>query len=163
MTRNPKPETRNAKAGLLKRLGVMGCLRCGSSICDYQQVTSPLISTRCRWESCADGAARPPDVRLPGKGDSNSHGARPVHQIIPVIKWIWTSRLSVKISLSRLTRQTIHWLVLSRVACLADKDAGSNPVYMYLIFFPVRLAVVSLYTQSTRPPCDGCQQRLCFV
>ena len=39
------------------------------------------------------------DVRLPGKGNSNSHGARPVHQIISMIKWIWTSRLSIKNSL----------------------------------------------------------------
>ena len=30
------------------------------------------------------------DVRLPGKGDSNSHGARPVHPIITMIKWIRT-------------------------------------------------------------------------
>ena len=26
------------------------------------------------------------DIRLPGKGNSNSHGARPVHQIISLIK-----------------------------------------------------------------------------
>ena len=32
------------------------------------------------------------DVRLPGKGNSNSHGARPVHLIITMIKWIRTSR-----------------------------------------------------------------------
>ena len=35
------------------------------------------------------------DVRLPGKGHSNSHGARPVHLIITMIKWIRTSRLSI--------------------------------------------------------------------
>ena len=40
------------------------------------------------------------DVRLPGKGNSNSHGARPVHLIITTIKWIPTSRLSIKNSLS---------------------------------------------------------------
>jgi len=39
------------------------------------------------------------DVRLPGKGDSNSHGARPVHLIITMVKWIRTSRLSIKKSL----------------------------------------------------------------
>ena len=39
------------------------------------------------------------DIRLPGKGDSNSHGARPVHQIISMIKWIRTGRLSMKDSL----------------------------------------------------------------
>jgi len=36
------------------------------------------------------------DVRLPGKGNSNSHGARPVHLIITMIKWVRTSRLSIK-------------------------------------------------------------------
>ena len=30
------------------------------------------------------------NVRLPGKGNSNSHGARPVHLIITMIKWIRT-------------------------------------------------------------------------
>ena len=43
--------------------------------------------------------ARKVDVRLPGKGNSNSHGARPVHLIITMIKWIRTSRLSIKNSL----------------------------------------------------------------
>ena len=36
------------------------------------------------------------DIRLPGKGNSNSHGARPVHLIISMMKWIRTSRLSIK-------------------------------------------------------------------
>ena len=36
------------------------------------------------------------DVRLPGKGNPNSHGARSVHLIITMIKWIRTSRLSIK-------------------------------------------------------------------
>jgi len=40
--------------------------------------------------------SRKVDVRLPGKGNSNSHGARPVHLIITMIKWIGTSRLSKK-------------------------------------------------------------------
>ena len=44
--------------------------------------------------------ARKVDVRLPGKGNSKSHGARPAHLIITMIKWIRTSRLSIKISLS---------------------------------------------------------------
>jgi len=41
------------------------------------------------------------DVRLPGKGDSNSHGARPVHLIITMIKWTRTTRLSIKKPFSR--------------------------------------------------------------
>jgi len=47
-----------------------------------------------------EGAPRKVDVRLPGKGNSNSPGARPVHQIILMIKWIRTSRLSIKNYLS---------------------------------------------------------------
>ena len=39
------------------------------------------------------------DVRLPGKGNSNCRGARPVHLIITMIKWIRASRLSIKNSL----------------------------------------------------------------
>jgi hypothetical protein len=39
-------------------------------------------------------------VRLPAKGNSSSHGARPVHQIISTMKWIRTSRLSINNSLS---------------------------------------------------------------
>ena len=30
-------------------------------------------------------------IRLPGKGDSNTGGARPVHRIIKVVEWIWIS------------------------------------------------------------------------
>jgi len=38
-------------------------------------------------------------VRIPGKGNSNSHCARPVHRIIAMIQWSRTSRLSIKNSL----------------------------------------------------------------
>jgi len=56
------------------------------------------------------------DVRLPGKRNSNSHGARPVYLIVIIvtmIKWIRTSRLSIKNSLSAAVVRTI-----SRRACL---------------------------------------------
>jgi len=43
-----------------------------------------------------------PDERLPGKGNSHTHGARPVHVIIKMIRWIRTSRLSTKNYLSAL-------------------------------------------------------------
>ena len=42
------------------------------------------------------------DVRLPGKGSSIPHVAMPVYLIITMIKWIRTSRLSMKNSLSSL-------------------------------------------------------------
>ena len=35
-------------------------------------------------------------IRLPGKVNSNSHGARPVHQIILMIKWTQTSKWPIK-------------------------------------------------------------------
>jgi hypothetical protein len=38
-------------------------------------------------------APRKVDVRLPEKENSRSHGARPVHLTITVMKWIRTSRL----------------------------------------------------------------------
>ena len=38
-------------------------------------------------------------VRLPGKGNSNFHGATPVHSMISMIQWIRTGRLSIKNSL----------------------------------------------------------------
>ena len=44
--------------------------------------------------------ARKVDVRQPGKRNSNSHGARSVHLIVMMMKWIRTSRLSMKKSLS---------------------------------------------------------------
>ena len=46
------------------------------------------------------GLCRKVDVRLPGKENSNSHGARLVHLIITSIYWIRTIRLSIKSSLS---------------------------------------------------------------
>ena len=55
-----------------------------------------------RQQQCLDmmhGPTKKVDVRLPGKGNSNSHGARPVHLIITMTKWIRTSRLSIKNSL----------------------------------------------------------------
>ena len=36
------------------------------------------------------------DIRLTGKGNSNSHGARPVYLIIRMIEWFRTSTLSIK-------------------------------------------------------------------
>jgi len=49
-------------------------------------------------ERCS--STRQVDVRLPGKGNSNPHGAKLVHLIITMIKWNRTSRLSIKNSLS---------------------------------------------------------------
>ena len=50
------------------------------------------------WCGCVE--ARKVDVRLPGKGNPDSHGARPVHLVISMMEWIRTSRLSIQNSLS---------------------------------------------------------------
>jgi len=55
----------------------------------------PALATRFAWGRVEV------DVRLPGKGNSNFHGARPVHLIVTMIKWMRTSRLSINNSLSR--------------------------------------------------------------
>ena len=68
------------------------------------------------------GDSRKGDISLPGQRNANSHGARPVHQIISMITWIRTSKLSIKISFSagdhpvvgaaRLGRRIFHGHVL---------------------------------------------------
>ena len=62
--------------------------------------------SRCRLSMRGGGRTRKVDIRLPGKGNSNSHGARPVHQIFSMMKWIQTNRLSPKNSLSDPPRET---------------------------------------------------------
>ena len=85
---------------------------CPSQLLDYcQEKNSNVFNLACAFPRysgegrdlvpcSALTGARKVDVRLHGKGNSNSHGARPVHLIIKMIKWIRTSRLSIKNSLS---------------------------------------------------------------
>ena len=54
-----------------------------------------------------------PGVRQPGKGNSNSLGARPVNLISPMMKWIRTSSLSIPNFLSG-RRQCLLLLYHSR-------------------------------------------------
>ena len=63
-------------------------------------------SENCDWSvwSCRGGwrvETRQVIIRLPVKGDSKSHGARPVHQIVSMMKWIRNSELSIRNPLSR--------------------------------------------------------------
>ena len=74
---------------------------------------APMPSSNIResiggWD-CIDGHPRKVDARLPGKGNSNSNGARPVHLIITMIKWTKTSRLSIKNSLYTCARGGVDW------------------------------------------------------
>jgi len=54
-----------------------------------QRTLTPTIRQLTCW-----ACTRRVDIRLPGKGIPNSNGARPVHQIIKMMTWIRTSRLS---------------------------------------------------------------------
>jgi hypothetical protein len=67
----------------------------------------PLYIIRGAWQR----ATRRRDLvmQVDGNGSSNSHGARPVHLIITIIKWIRTSRLSIKNSLSG--RQQVRYQI----------------------------------------------------
>ena len=64
--------------------------------------------TQWEWRLRAQDrrSTRKVDIRLPGKGNSNSHGARPVHLIISMVKWLRTSRLSIKNSFSAIAHPT---------------------------------------------------------
>ena len=74
------------------------------------------------------------DIRLSAKRNSNAHGARPVHQIISIMKWIRTSRLSIKYSLalSDLLREVDAKLDHAVVALVlfARRPATTNPLYI---------------------------------
>jgi len=76
------------------------------------------------------------DKRLPGKDNSDSHGARPVHQIIPMIKWIRTSRLSIKNSLSlsatrSQVRGGLQGLLLMSSSLLSSLELSDTRVKVY--------------------------------
>ena len=58
-----------------------------------------------------DGVTRKVNMRLPGKGNSHTHGARPVHQIISTMKWIRTGKLSIQNSLSDMHVQRRRYVV----------------------------------------------------
>ena len=62
-----------------------------------RRLATPNLRSRCRTRSTPP---RNVDARLPGKGNSNSHGPRPVHLMIAMTKWIRAMRLSIKNSLS---------------------------------------------------------------
>ena len=62
----------------------------------WGKVPVPLYVCASGWSAIR----RKVDVRLLGKLISKSHGGRPVHQITTMVKWIRSSRLSTKNSLS---------------------------------------------------------------
>jgi len=80
----------------------------------------------CMTRGTLQVSARKVDVRLPERGNSNSHGARPAHPIITMITCIRTIRVSIKNFLSQVSaRDDRNWtslLLASQVLC-ARTDA----------------------------------------
>ena len=80
------------------------------------------VLDRIQEQRHAVSMPRKVDVRLPGKENSNSHGARPLHLIITMIRWIRTSRLSIKNSLSLVSMR------LEFLTCRADLKKSCGPL-----------------------------------
>jgi len=67
------------------------------------------------------------DIRLPGKGNSTSHEARPVHQ---KHRWIRSSRLSIKNALSLDGCYWFAWVIDSGVKSSREEKIalrGTDP------------------------------------
>jgi len=88
-----------------------------------------------------DRAPRKVDVRLPEKGNSNSHGARPVHLIITMITWIRTSRLSIKNCLSHARLEAkkeaaVVWMELNPNSIISSFLCKVTPAILHGVVSP---------------------------
>ena len=110
-TQNTKRETRNAKRETREARHKKHDTR------NTKHEASLRGVSEARFSRNPDHELR--NTKLPGKGDLNSHGARPVHQIISLIKWTRTSRLSIKKSLSGRFAPPKLTLLLSAAILLA--------------------------------------------
>ena len=99
--------------------------------CRWPAVRVSAATRPCRWpHSPRRGAEPPPGCRSTGrsgKGNSNSHGARPVHQIIAMIQWIRTSRLPIKNSLS--AARESHFSIQTRLVAPSMKTQLVAPSF----------------------------------
>ena len=87
------------------------------------------LLTRWFWADSArewQGVVLMTSIRLPGKGNSNSHGEGPVHKIISMIKWIQTSpSRTLSLVLGTLEADIIR-------ASIYDKCGGSTKITTHL-------------------------------
>ena len=90
------PQVRRARLGMeaagfivLARTRVS--LKWASCLSSFSWWAIPRLDWGFRFKS------KKASVKLPREGNANSHGARPVHLIITMMKWMRTSRLSIKI------------------------------------------------------------------
>jgi hypothetical protein len=77
------------------------------------------------------------DVRLPGKGNSNSHGARPVHQTISMMKWIRTRNVVKKNCLSAPTARYTSFISWKVFCIRFSKGKSPTKPSTYCLLFLV--------------------------
>ena len=106
------------------------------------------------------------DVRLPGKGNSTSHGARPVHQIISMIKWIRTSKLSINnsLSLAGFADRTIFLIEWGWTMGVAEGEWNTGAASdVELLFYHVEILrlfenLVCLSSRAAEMPLEPCSR-----
>jgi hypothetical protein len=101
-----------------------------------------------RGDAVWPGWPRKVDVRLLGEGNSNTHGARPVHLIVKMIQLIRTSRLSMKNSLS-LVGGVAVWLGWSCVVGSVIAEMNSEPRHLLKVVVPNSFTLMSLPASHT--------------
>jgi len=114
------------------------------------------------WRGAGDLGHGKVDIRLPGKGNSNSHGARPVHRIITMIKWFRNSRLSIKNSLSgaREVGFLPHLLLRRSLKLSPSKSHIFKTVYQELCPSDGRGRHIAA---NGRRPCEGARRCQAFI
>ena len=99
-------------------------------------------------------------IRLPGKGKSNSHGARPVHHFISMIKWIRTIGLSIKNSLSQ-QLCCMSCMALGRFKALRARVAPPSMVSIFLHISIFGYTTEVLLRPATRfNTCTACKKHV---
>jgi len=101
-----RPDFRKPKPASIKRNMIYEVVKLDRSSCSPDDSCRRFLRSLSSCTTLRPKAVtRKVDIRLPGKGNSNSHGARSAHLIITTIKWFRTSRLS-KLSLAGLDRSS---------------------------------------------------------
>ena len=95
----------------------------------YGQGTPVLASSQGRADE-DDSCQR--HVRQPGKGNSKSHGARPVHLIISMIKWIQTTVLARRRPVPA-SNDTCNWIQFGPVSGFPALSKFSSRPYSNLV------------------------------
>jgi len=125
-TNSPSPQTLNPhlQEGTRSRFTERGGNKLPSQGSTCRSDTSVGVHI---WRPCRKvDRNRKVDVRPPGKGDSNSHCARPVHLIITMIKWIRTSRLTMKNSLSLATVLVVIKSLIEEATAVSGTALGGS-------------------------------------